>query len=73
MSLVMVLKATCGHVVQAQTCVGKVKGTVTVTQTVLENLNVDLTIVIVPVLKIHFLNMQKLIVASCLMLPRVKT
>ena len=68
MSLVMVLKATCGHVVQPQICVGKVKGTVTVTQTVLENLNVDLTIVIVPVL-----NIQQLIVASCLMLPRVKT
>ena len=63
----MVLKATCGHVVQAQICVEKVKETVTVTQTVLENLNVDLTIVIVPVL-----NILQLTVASCLMLPRVK-
>ena len=66
MSLVMVLKPTCGHVVQAQICVGKVKGTVTFSQTVLEILYVDLTIVMV-------LNIQQLIVASCLMLPRVKT
>ena len=61
----MVLKSTCGHFVIPQICVGKVKGTVTLTQTVLEILNVDLTIVMV-------LNIQQLIVASCLMLPRVK-
>ena len=56
MSLVMVLKATCGHAAQALLCVGKVKGTVTMTQNVLEILNVDLTIVMV-------LNRLQLIVA----------
>ena len=58
MSLVMVLKATCGHVVQAHLCVGKVKGTVTMTRIVLEILSVDLTIVLV-------LNHLQLIVVIC--------